>query len=166
MIMDDQEWERIAFEVARNQVGARRPVDDLILELALTPLEFEALCGDLLFKRKVRAFAKELTENGASFALKAQVQAEALLATQFLIATNKETPPSVAATMIANTVRWAGLEKRAGETDMAAIGGPKVSISINLGAAKTAAIAKSPTKTKVLKQAVTIEAVIDDDGDE
>lgn len=127
------DFDKIAFEVARNQVGARLPPHELLPSLNLDEDEFSALCGDALFKRKVKEFAKELTENGTSFALKAQVQAEDLLMTQYRIAKHPDTPPSVAIAAIAATVRWAGLEKKAGESSDAGIGGPKISISINLG---------------------------------
>jgi len=129
------EWEKIAFDVARNQVGPRLPVEQLIYDLGLTPFEFESLCEDQLFRRRVREFAKELTENGSSFVLKAQVQAEELLRTQFRIAKSPDTPPSVAITAIANTVRWAGLDKRPGDApNDTGSAGPKISINIDLGA--------------------------------
>ena len=129
------DWEAVAFDVARNHVGQKLPVDDLLPHLGIARHEFEELCEDALFKRKVRDYTKELTENGTSFALKAQIQAEDLLRTQYRIAKDPETPPSVAIAAIANTVRWAGLEKKASEGAFEQSGGPKISININLGAA-------------------------------
>ncbi|NBR09721.1 MAG: hypothetical protein EBT98_08775, partial [Opitutaceae bacterium] len=123
------EWEKIAFDVARNQVGPRLPVEQLIYDLGLTPFEFESLCEDQLFRRRVREFAKELTENGSSFVLKAQVQAEELLRTQFRIAKSPDTPPSVAIAAIANTVRWAGLDKRPGDAPTTPAAGVRRSAS-------------------------------------
>lgn len=133
MTVDLIDWEKTALSVARNQVGPRRPVNELIMELGLTEYEFELLCDDHLFKRKVREFAKELTENGSSFALKARVQAEELLKTQYKIARDPDTPPAVAISAIANTVRWAGFDKRPESNDDGGSDRPKISISINLG---------------------------------
>lgn len=130
------DWEKIAFDVAMNHCGPKLQPQDLITELGLTEPEFEELCDDELFKRKVKEYTKELTANGTSFALKAQLQAEDLLKTQYKIAKHPDTPPSVAIAAIANTVRWAGLDKRPGDS-AGELGnsGPKVSISINLSAA-------------------------------
>jgi hypothetical protein len=127
------DWEQTALSVARNQVGPRRPVEELIMDLGLTEHEFELLCDDHLFKRKVREFAKELVENGSSFALKAQVQAEELLKTNYRIAKDPDTPPAVAVQAINSVVRWAGFDKRpdAGGDDVS--NRPKISISISLG---------------------------------
>ena len=143
-----EDWERIAFEVAMNHCGPKLQPTDLIMELGLTEPEFELLCDDALFKRKVKEYTKELTANGTSFALKAQLQAEDLLKTQYRIAKDKDTPPSVAIAAIANTVRWAGLDKRPGDTQSdAAASGPKVSISINLSAARPTLAAKEEVKS-------------------
>jgi len=133
VLSDLIDWERTALSVARNQVGPRRPAHELIMDLGLTEHEFELLCEDHLFRRKVREFAKELTENGSSFALKARVQAEELLKTQFKIARDPDTPPSVAIAAISNTVRWAGFDKRPEATAEDVANRPKISISINLG---------------------------------
>jgi hypothetical protein len=43
------DWETIAFDVARNKLGPKLPVEDLILSLGLTEHEFEELCTDDLF---------------------------------------------------------------------------------------------------------------------
>jgi hypothetical protein len=145
------DWEKIAFDVARNQCGARAPVEDLLVDMGLTPLEFETLCDDSLFKRKVREFTKELTENGSSFALKAQIQAEDLLKTQYRIAKDPDTPPAVAITAISNTVRWAGLDRKASDAvGEAGASGPKISISIKLNSssAETTTITASVSSTE------------------
>ena len=133
------DWERVAFDVARNHCGPKLPPDELILDLGLTEQEFEELCDDDLFKRKVKEYTKELTANGTSFALKAQLQAEELLKTQFRIAKDKDTPPSVAIAAIQSVVRWAGYDKRPGDSsdDASAANKNRISISINLGAART-----------------------------
>lgn len=135
------DWDKVAFEVARNQVGPKHPVDSLLADIGVSPDEFAELCEDALFKRKVKEYAKELTENGTSFALKAQIQAEALLKTQYRIATSPDTPPAVAVSAIANTVRWAGLEKKASDGTLGTnTGGPRIAINIDLSAANRLSI--------------------------
>lgn len=131
------DWDAAALAVARNQVGPRLPAEELIASMGLTATEFASLIDDDLFKRKVRALAKELTENGSSFALKARVQAEELLKTHFKIATDKDTPPSVAIAAIGSVVRWAGFDKRPLDSDEVKDNSPKISISITLAAPKT-----------------------------
>lgn len=126
------DFEKTAFAVAHNQVGARLPISELIQDLDVTEREFASLLDDALFQRKVREYVTELKANGTSFAVKAAVQAEELLMTQFRIANDPDTPPSVAVAAIANTVRWAGLEKKAGGEVDNASNGPRISVSINL----------------------------------
>jgi len=75
----DIDLETVAFAVARNQCGAKIPIDDLLTELGLTPTEFLEFADDPIFKRSVQLFAKEMTENGVSFQMKARLQAEELL---------------------------------------------------------------------------------------
>jgi hypothetical protein len=151
-------WEEVAFEVARNQVGPRVPVHELLPVLALTEHEFAELCEDSLFKRRVKEYAKELTETGESFAMKARLQAEDLLKTNYRIAQDRDTPPSVAIAAIAATVRWAGLEKKPGgdaaEQDDSKR--PRISININLGAATT-------KQVKELTEGITVEQAADGD---
>lgn len=135
---DDSErpLERLAFEIARNQVGPKYPADQLATDMGLTENEFLRLLGDPLFCRMVRNYAKELTEKGASFQMKAQIQAEELLKTNFKIARNPDTPPLVAVKAIENTVRWAGLEKKAIDNSSDPDGGKgKIQINISLGGA-------------------------------
>lgn len=126
------DWESAALTVARNQVGPRLPAEELLLQLGLTPREFEGLITDDLFRRKVKEYAKELQENGTSFVLKARVQAEELLKTNFKLARHSETPPSVAVAAIANAVRWAGYDKKVGGEADDAGNRPKISINISL----------------------------------
>jgi len=132
----DIDLETVAFAVARNQCGAKIPIDDLLTELGLTPTEFLEFADDPIFKRSVQLFAKEMTENGVSFQMKARLQAEELLKKQWKVIHDPDTPPAVVEKMISNTVRWAGLEQRPAQSDENAGGSAqKIQISINLGRA-------------------------------
>lgn len=132
LLLNSLNYEQIAFEFARNHCGPRNPAEILIMDCGINAQQFAALADDPMFQKLVRTYVKELTENGASFQLKARLQAEELLKTNYKLATHKDTPPSVAEKLIANTVRWAGLEKKA-EGGEAGLGGPKISINIDLG---------------------------------
>lgn len=141
--------EKIAFEFARNHVGPKNPIEVLLMDCNITAQQFAALADDALFQRRVREYAKELTENGTSFTLKARLLAEDLLATNYKLAKHPETPPSVAEKLIANTVRWAGLEKKPDAADSTLQGGPKIAINISLDGATQTVPTISIDTTKV-----------------
>lgn len=83
-----------------------------------------------LFQAELKRVTKQLNEDGASFRLKAAIQAEAMLDTSWSIVHNAETPRHVAADLIKATVRWAGHD---GGNAQAAAAGAGFSININLG---------------------------------
>lgn len=155
--LQNLDTDKIAFEVARNQCGPKNPIDVLLMDCGITEAQFMALCDDALFARKVREYVKELTENGTSFQLKARLLAEDLLATNYKLAKSKETPPSVAEKLIANTVRWAGLDKKADGAADTFGGGPKINISINLGDDSTPRTASVTIDAAVPTQALLPE---------
>lgn len=124
--------EALALEVAKNKVGAKLPIADLLFQLDVTEEAFTLLLDNELFTRQVVYYTKELTDSGESFAMKARLIAEDLLGTQYRLLKNPDTPASVVVAGIANIVRWGGLEKKANDTD--GIGANKISINISLDA--------------------------------
>lgn len=116
---------RMAVDVA---IGAS---DESILEAYnLQYHEYLRILDDPTFVAKVAGIRKELEKEGASFKLKAQLQAEELLATSWQLIHNPEVPSSVRAGLIRDTVRWAAYD------NPAPVGGGQsggFSISINLG---------------------------------
>jgi len=72
--------------------------------------ELEWVKSTAIFKQNLKKVQEELSERGASFRLKAQAQAEVLLAESFRIATNPEVSAAVRAGMIRDNVRWAGFD--------------------------------------------------------
>ena len=83
-----------------------------------------------IFLAQLRQVQSELAKDGASFRLKAQAQADALLTTSWEIIQNGETPANVRADLIKATVKWAGLDGKDSETSTGSGG---FSININLG---------------------------------
>jgi hypothetical protein len=133
VIQDLIDQEAVALEIAKNKVGAKLPIKDLLLALNMDEEALSTLLDNQLFIQKVATYAKELTESGESFAMKARIIAEDLLGTQYRLLKDPETPASVVVAGIANIVRWGGLEKRANEAGDST--GNRVSINISLDSA-------------------------------
>ena len=98
----------------------------------LMPHHYDRIVLDVGFMGKVAALKKELEKDGATFTLKAKLQAEVLLDESFKMAMNKDVDDRVRAKLIGDTVRWAGFDKTGASVD--ATGG--FSITINLDGAK------------------------------
>lgn len=77
------------------------------------------------------ALKKELEKDGATFALKAKLQAEVLLDESFKMSMDKDVDPRVRAKLIADTVRWAGFDKAGAAAD--ATGGFNITINLDTG---------------------------------
>ena len=95
--------------------------------------QLTAIKNDPAFMGRLKKAADDLNKEGATFRLKAQMQAEALLQTSFAMIHSDEIDPKVRAKLISDTVRWAGYD------NAAAVGsevGPGISIHIDLGNAE------------------------------
>lgn len=95
----------------------------------LTHLAWERIQLDVGFMGKVAALKKELEKDGATFALKAKLQAEVLLEESFKMAMNRDVDDRVRAKLIGDTVRWAGFDKSGPAVD--GTGGFSISINLN-----------------------------------
>lgn len=80
-------------------------------EYDLMDHHYERIVRDIGFMGKVAALKKELEKDGATFGLKAKLQAEVLLDESFKMAMDQDCDPRVRAKLIADTVRWAGFDK-------------------------------------------------------
>lgn len=98
-------------------------------EYNLTYAAWERIQLDVGFMGKVAALRKELEKDGATFALKAKLQAEVLLDESFKMAMNNEVDDRVRAKLIADTVRWAGFDKSGTVAD--GTGGFSININLN-----------------------------------
>lgn len=99
-------------------------------EYNLLDHHYERIIRDVGFMGKVAALKKELSEkDGATFQLKAKLQAEVLLDESFKMAMNPDCDSRVRAKLIGDTVRWAGFDKSGGAPDNT--GGFSVTITLN-----------------------------------
>jgi len=128
-LQDDLDEQTLALDIARNQVGMKLPIDELLQKLNVDKTAFMQIAQSPLFKKQVKAFVKELEENGVSFQLKARIQAEEMLKKNWQIVHDPDTPATVAVKAIENTVRWAGLEAKSNTAEVTQ--GPGFSITIN-----------------------------------
>lgn len=130
LVNQEIDTQSLALEVARNQVGMRLPVAELLTQLGVDEETFLQLAQNPLFKKQVNAYKKELEDNGVSFQLKAKIQAEEMLKRGWQIVHDSDTPPAVAVKQIENTVRWAGLDNKSTQDMHSA--GSGFSITINI----------------------------------
>jgi hypothetical protein len=140
LVKNDINLDALAFAIARNHCGANEPINNVLAAEGVTADDFMRIADDKVFQRSVQNYTKELTENGTSFQLKARLQAEDLLARQFLLIHDPETPPAVAVKAIENTVRWAGLEPKTTGNGAGGAGGPQFQIIFNLESSKPVVI--------------------------
>jgi hypothetical protein len=91
--------------------------------------QFAAILAHPVFIKAYQDAIEALKIEGMSFKLKARLQAEAYLDTAFRMTQNPGTSDAVRADLIKNTVRWAGYDKKAEETNA----GTGFNIILNLG---------------------------------
>ena len=119
------EWNpRIVIDFA---LGASK--ESILEEYDLMDHHYERIIRDIGFLGKVAALKKELEKDGATFTLKAKLQAEVLLDEAFKMAINEKVDDRVRAKLIGDTVRWAGFDKTGGMIDNT--GGFSVTINLN-----------------------------------
>lgn len=148
-ISADHVLKSLALTVARNDVGAMRPVHELLASEGLTQSEYDEIAKNPQFRRYVDAYANDLRDNGYSFAAKSKVLAEDLLPTAYHMARDPETPAAVRAKILENLVEWADLKpKRTAEVS----GGPSYGISIVINGTTATAIS-----TKHVKEAQDVQ---------
>ena len=92
--------------------------------------EFALILQHPVFIKQYQQAVEQLKVDGASFRLKARIQAEEFLAENFKMIKNPGTSDSVRAKMIENTVRWVGYDQKVAEGGGA---NNNFQININLG---------------------------------
>ena len=118
----------LALSVARNNVGAMRPIHEIYGSEGLTQTEYDAISTNPTFKQYVLAYENELKEAGFSFAAKARVLAEDLLPTAYHMARDPDTPSAVRRQIIADFVDWGKLNPK---NDVSVAPGTGFSVTIN-----------------------------------
>lgn len=120
----------VALAVSRNQVGANRPITEVLASEGITQQEYNDLGSDPQFTRYVDAYTKELTESGFSFAAKSRLLAEDLLPMAYKMARDSDVPAPVRAKMIENLVEWGDLKPRKDTAQLAVGNGFSITINI------------------------------------
>jgi hypothetical protein len=120
----------LPMEVAMQAV----PVRQLLLEYGISEQDWEAhYVNNPLFISEVKRWIDFLKEEGASFRLKARLQAEHLLDDHFNIIADKKTPAKERIKGMENLVRWAGYDQKAG-TEGGQVAPFNIVIQMNNGA--------------------------------
>lgn len=133
----------LAYALARNTCGAKLPLTTVLtaLNVDTNAPGLRNLLTSVTFKQRYATYVRELTESGESFKLKARVQAEELLATQWAIIQSPNTPANVRMDGIKSLVEWGGLKPEKKTEDKAAT---QISITIDLGGDKHETIDVTP----------------------
>ena len=126
---------------------------EILARHGITPAELVHYNQDSMFLKKVMHLREEIKEKGMTFRLKAKAQAEELLTTSWTIIHSPEVSAAVKAKLIADTVRWGGLEPPKDVLVADGGGGGGVTIQINL-----------PTHTPTAQTPMPTAKVIEHEG--
>lgn len=109
------------------------PIKDICEAYGLTKQDWDTLRFDPVFIADVSRVSRALQQEGMSFKLKAQLQAEELLKTSWKLIhdTSGDVPPSVKADLIKSTWRMSGLDESKNKANTAEITAA-LQININL----------------------------------
>ena len=120
-----EDWvQQLAFEVALGYY----PPEDLCLAFDLQPAEFEQLQSERAFQKSVKAYEREVDDEGTAFRLKARRYAEASLSHLKSIIDDSDEDSSVRVKAIELLNRLAGTDKQKEKAE----GGTKLIINTNL----------------------------------
>lgn len=125
--------DRLAFEIALRLEGSGEPLEDIAHRHNISTNRLLEICSDRVFEKKVKEYREDIQERGLTFRLKARTQAEALLATSWILIHDPQTSAAVKADLIKSTVKWAGLEVKTDAAMVAegASGGVKIIINLD-----------------------------------
>ena len=140
----DQLLRSLALSIARNNVGAMRPVHEIIAAEGLVQSEYDEIAKNPQFQQYVTTYEAELKDQGFSFAAKSRVLAEDLLPTAYHMARDPDVPAATRAKMIENLVDWGDLKPKNSNQNAA---GPGFSITFNI-----------PSTPQTAPQTIVLEA--------
>lgn len=123
----DQDSDMLALELARNEVGMKLPVRELLQDLHVAEEFFIKCARDALFRKKIKEYKRDLEEKGVDFQLKNRIQTDDAIKMNYRMIHDPETPHAVKVKCIENTVRWAGLEPK---VNAPALAGPQSGFNI------------------------------------
>lgn len=139
-ISADQLLRELALAVARNNVGALRPVSEVIAGEGLTQAEYDAISLNPQFQRYVETYAAELKESGFSIQAKSRLLVEDLLPTMYHLVKDVDAPAAARVKAFENFIDLAGAKPNKA---VEATAGPGFSITINV---PSGALTASSTK--------------------
>lgn len=155
VVGEEIDKEQFALAIARNQVGEKLPIADVMKSQGISEHLAEQYFNDPTFVKHVKRLAQELTENGFGFEAKARVLAEDALKTVYGIVTDKDAPTAVRMKGVENLVEWGGLKpKAAGGNNPNAQAGFTIQIVIPQ-AVQNAAIAEGVRDAQKITKTVT-----------
>lgn len=93
------------------------PLKEIFANHGLTEADFIRLKANPQFVMEVKKLKDELSKEGASFKMRAKMQAEFMLRKSFEMVHHPATPAPVKADLIKSTVRWAGYEPKKDSAD-------------------------------------------------
>ena len=105
---------------------AEVPLRQIFANHELDEDDFIRLKNNPQFVMEVKKLKDELAKDGASFKMRAKMQAEFMLKKSFQMVHDPATPAPVKADLIKSTVRWAGYEPK---KDEASVNGPNFQIN-------------------------------------
>lgn len=105
-------------------------LDEILLRYGLTEQEFSILSETMAFRRELAMAMRDARENGAPFAQKAKVQAEAYLEVLDDLVYSNATPANVRLEAIRSIVKWGRLEPPKESKDDA-VNATQINVSIN-----------------------------------
>lgn len=122
-----RDWDdKFALDFAMTLAGSGSKPSELLAEYEFEPADLERFTHDPVFMQKVQHFQNQLKENGATFRVKAKMQAELLLDNSWDLIHTPDVSPAVKADLIKWTAKVAGYDnnKDTGPSD----GGVKINI--------------------------------------
>ena len=128
-VLADNTLRDLAMAVARNNVGAMRPLQEVAASEGITLQEYSEIAKNPMFLRYVDIYSVEMQESGFSFSAKSRILAEDLLPTAYHMAKDADVPAAVRMKAIENLVEWGDLKPKASANPQS---GPGFSITINI----------------------------------
>ena len=150
-IAADQLLRELAISIARNSVGAMRPLAEVLAAEGLTQTEYDAIAVNPMFQRYVDAFSKEFRESGYSLQAKARILVEDLMASLYHDVKDKDLPLAARAKVFDTMVSIADAIPK---TNQNVVAGPGFSITFNLNGGAQA-IAKGVTEVEDVVEIAT-----------
>lgn len=125
----DQLISELALAVARNNVGAMRPLEDIVAAEGLTMQEFVRISDTPVFKTYVTRFEADLHDSGFTTRTRAKLLMQALFPTMFHMAQDSDVPAAARVKIFEN---FAELADEKPKNNSALPSGSGFSITINL----------------------------------